>query len=106
MSSAALAFATIAVLFQTQPDSCAKPVQIRLDEHPVALVRGLDELSAKRPHFLLPAATPIRVCSDALPVLANWSLPDQQRRLRIAPLQVRALRNSAYPRTVNDGVLW
>jgi hypothetical protein len=106
MSAATVAMATVALIAQAQQDSCARPVQFRLHEQPIALVRGLDELNATRPHFFLPAAVPIRVCSDNSPVLSRWSVPDIQRRLYVAPLELRVLRNSAYPRTVNDGAVW
>ncbi|HEX6558942.1 MAG TPA: hypothetical protein VF021_05750, partial [Longimicrobiales bacterium] len=47
----------------------------------------------------------IPVCLDSVPFLASWTR-EQQPRIEIAPVDVAVITNSAYPRGMNDGVLW
>lgn len=87
-------------------DSCAQAIRLSLDGQRAGLIRAAEELGAQRPHFFLPAALPIRLCVDSLPVLRSWGVLDRPRRAVASPLEVKTVQNSAYPKSVNDGLLW
>ena len=88
------------------PDSCTLAIRLNLDGQRPELVRAAEELDAQRPHFFLPAALPVRLCVDSLPALRSWGVEDRPRRLYAYPLEIHAVRNSAYPKSINDGLLW
>ena len=98
--------AAVQVVSGSGADPCTQAIRLSMDGQRTELVRAAEELGAQRPHFFLPAASPIRLCVDSFPALRSWGVPDDQRKLYVAPLQIHAVRNSAYPKSINDGLLW
>ena len=102
----ALLLTAVQVASGSGSDPCAQVIRLSLDGQRTELVRAAEELGAQRPHFFLPAALPLRLCVDSLPALRSWGPPDPPGNLYISPFEIHAVHNSAYPKSINDGLLW
>ena len=85
------------------PDSCDRRVTLIRQELDPATLAALPVLVVNANHFLQPSAQSIQICIDRLLPLAFAVFSPG---LRLAPIDARFTFNSAYPRTVNDGLQW
>ncbi|MEX0892407.1 MAG: capsule assembly Wzi family protein [Gemmatimonadota bacterium] len=93
--------------------ACARPAELRsydLTGPAAELARALSSThfsDARGSGIFRSSVRGVGVCLDSLSFLAGWSTAGPVRDgVEAAPVQLRVVGNSAYPRSVNDGLLW